>query len=78
MGPIVWQTFGLVGCGNTGRAVAKKASCLGVEIIGNEPYPGRRPMPDASVNLVSLAELLEKSDYVSLHTPLVRETHHVI
>jgi phosphoglycerate dehydrogenase-like enzyme len=35
-------------------------------------------MPDASVNLVSLAELLEKSDYVSLHTPLVRETHHVI
>jgi D-3-phosphoglycerate dehydrogenase len=78
MGPIIGQTFGLVGCGNIGRMVARKAACFGLDIVGYDPYLDRGAAADAGITLVSLAELLKVSDYVSLHTPLSGETYHMI
>jgi D-3-phosphoglycerate dehydrogenase len=78
MGPIFGQTFGVVGCGNIGRAVAKKASCFGVEILGCDPYLEEKVATSAGIKLVSLTDLLKRSDYVSLHTPLTEETRHMI
>ncbi len=78
MGPIVGQTFGVVGCGNIGRMVARKARCFGVEIIGYDPYLDPSVGLDAGIDLVPLADLLKKSDYISLHTPLNGETRHMI
>jgi D-3-phosphoglycerate dehydrogenase len=78
VGPIVGQTFGVVGCGNIGRAVARKVSCFGLEIIGCDPYLDERVAANAGIRLASLPELLKTSDYVSLHAPLNKETHHMI
>ena len=78
MGPISGQTFGVVGCGNIGRAVAKKASCFGVEMLGYDPYLEEKVATSAGIRLVSLSDLLKRSDYVSLHTPLTEETRHMI
>jgi D-3-phosphoglycerate dehydrogenase len=78
MGSIAGQTLGLIGCGNIGRMVAKKAHAFGLEILGCDPYVDRDVAGAAGIDLVSLIGLLQASDYVSLHTPLTPETFHII
>ena len=78
MGPIAGQKLGLIGCGNIGRMVANKAAVFGVEIIGYDPYVDAGIARQAGIRLVSLAELLKTSDYISIHTPLTNETRHII
>jgi len=72
------QTLGLVGCGNIGRLTARKAQCFGLKTIGYDPYLDKGVAEKHGITLVSLPELLRESDYVSLHTPLYRETRHLI
>lgn len=69
------QTLGIVGLGNIGRCLAAKAQALGLRVLATS-RSRREPMP--GVEFVSLDELLAASDYVSLHTPLVPETRHMI
>ncbi len=61
-------TLGIIGFGRIGRAVAKRAEGFEMDVIGtsSSSYAGR------------LTELLERSDFVSLHTPLTPETRHLI
>ncbi len=69
------QTLGIVGVGNIGRVVAEKARGLGLQVLAS----GRRRRTDvAGAAWVELDELLGRSDYVSLHVPLVAETRHLI
>jgi glyoxylate reductase len=66
-------TLGLVGFGRIGRAVAQRASGFDMEVLHTTRHdtglPGFVP---------TLAELLERSDIVSLHVPLTESTHHLI
>jgi len=78
MGPIYGQTLGLVGCGNIGRTTAKKAQCFGLRILGYDPYVDESTAKGYGITLVSLPQLLKESDFVSLHTPLNKETRHLI
>lgn len=69
------QTLGIVGLGQIGRRVAEKAHALGLRILATsrsrrEAKPG--------IHGVQLDQLLEESDYVSLHVPLTPETRHMI
>jgi glyoxylate reductase len=57
-------TLGIVGFGRIGRAVAKRAAGFEMTILATRATP--------------LEELLERSDFVSLHCPLTAETHHLI
>ncbi len=72
------QVLGLVGLGNIGREVARKASCLGLKVLGYDPYFAPERAKALGLELVGLEELLRRSDYVSLHCPLTDETHHLI
>ena len=72
------QTIGLVGCGNIGRLTAKKAQCFGLKTIGYDPFADKSLASEYGITLVSLPELLKESDFVSLHTPLNKETWHLI
>ncbi len=73
------KTVGIVGLGQIGQATARRAKVFGMEIV----YSGRR-RAESSVELeldarhVSLDELLETADVVSLHCPLTDETRHLI
>ena len=78
MGSIYGQTLGLVGCGNIGRSTARKARVFDLRVIGHDPYVDRKLAEEAGIELVDLPELLKESDYVSLHTPLNKETWHLI
>jgi len=78
MGAIYGQTLGLIGCGNSGRMTAKKAQCLGLRILGYDPYVDKSLAREYGITLVSLRELLKESDYVSVHAHLNKETWHLI
>lgn len=71
-------TFGVYGLGLIGEATARKARALGFHVIGTDPRwaPGA-PSP-AGTDVVSPEELLERAELLSLHLPLIPETHHLI
>ena len=78
-GPDVWgKTLGIVGFGGIGQAVARRAKGFGMDIL----YTARSRKDGAEEELVArkaeLEELLAESDFVSIHTPLTDETHHLI
>lgn len=67
-------TLGLVGLGRIGQAVATRGVGLGMKVISCEPYPNRSFCDQWKIELVSLDDLLRRSDYVSLHSPSTPET----
>jgi len=74
------KTFGIIGFGRIGQAVARRAVGFGLRVI----YCNRtRKKPEnrhlvAAVRQVGLKTLLEKSDYISIHVPLQNDTRHLI
>lgn len=67
------KTLGIVGMGNIGKNVARKAEAFGMKVIyfnKRSEVPGYRR--------TDLDSLLKESDFVSLHTPLTPETRHLI
>ena len=75
---VTGKTLGLVGCGNIGSIVADRAQGLKMRVIAHDPFltPGRAKQ--IGVEKVELEELLERSDFISLHTPLTDETRNII
>jgi D-3-phosphoglycerate dehydrogenase len=78
MGCVHGETLGIIGCGNLGRHVAKKASAFHMNVIGYDKYLQNEIAEQAGIKLVDLDELLETSDYITLHVALTSETHHMI
>ncbi|MBI4296221.1 MAG: C-terminal binding protein, partial [Chloroflexi bacterium] len=77
--PSVWgQTLGIIGCGNIGRATARKAQVFGLRLLGYDPYVNKALAAEYGITLVSLPKLLRESDFVTLHTPLDKQTRHMI
>ena len=71
--------MGIVGLGGIGRALARRAAAAGMNVAGFDPAPESRAAAESiGVAPVSLDELLSTSDVVSLHCPLVPETHHLL
>ena len=70
------KTLGLVGFGSIGRATARKAAALGMSVIAFDPgVPADAPAwREHGVEPCALDSLLERSDVVSLHLPLVEAT----
>jgi D-3-phosphoglycerate dehydrogenase len=64
------KTLGLVGIGNIGKEVARRANALGMTVVAYDPYVKQAD----GVKLVSLDELLAAADYISLHLPKTKES----
>jgi D-3-phosphoglycerate dehydrogenase / 2-oxoglutarate reductase len=78
MAPIHGQTLGLVACGDIGRMTAKKAQAFNMKVIGYDPYLDKARAKSDGIELMSLAEVLGKADFISVHAPLGKETYHMI
>lgn len=77
--PRLWgQTLGLVAFGNVARAVARRAQPFGTRVLAYDPYIAELEMTREHVEPVGLGELLERSDFVSVHSPLNEETRHLM
>jgi phosphoglycerate dehydrogenase-like enzyme len=64
------MTLGLVGLGNIGRAVARRASGFGMSVIAHEPYADISSASELGVGICDLNEIFERSDVISLHCSL--------
>ncbi len=69
--------MGLVGFGRIPQLVAPKAKAFGIRVVTYDPYVAESVTHASGVEPVNLARLLKVSDYVSIHTPLMPETHHL-
>ncbi len=79
MGHISGQTLGLIGTGNIGRAVGRKARALGLSVVAYDPYAPSWDLKEYSFEPVaSINEVCEQADFLSLHTPLTEESYHSI
>ena len=79
LGADVWEaTLGIVGLGRIGTAVARRAQGFRMRVL----YHDSACKPDLEAELgleyVTLDDILAESDFVSLHCPLIPETHHLI
>ena len=72
---ILDKTFGIIGYGNMGKAVAKRLSGFGCKTIFYDIKPN---LSDEFATQVSLQELQENADILSLHTPLTEDTLYMI
>ena len=75
---LLGQTLGLIAFGNVSRAVARRAKAFGLRVIAYDPYVSELKMTEEGVEPVGLNELLERSDFVSIHALLNEETHHLL
>ena len=72
-------TLGVVGVGNIGKAVVRRAVAFGMRVIGYDPVPVPESfLGETGLKLVSFAELLESSDFVTLHCDLNPTSYHLI
>lgn len=72
------KTLGLVGVGNIGSIVAGRAQGLMMKVIAHDPYVTEEMANAKGVELVSVDELLARSHFISVHTPLTDETRNLI
>ena len=75
---LMGQTLGLIAFGNVARCVARRALAFGLRVIAHDPYISELVISAEGVEPVSFAELLERSDYISMHAPLNDETRHML
>jgi D-3-phosphoglycerate dehydrogenase len=72
------QTLGLVGFGHIARLVVQKSAGFGLRPIASDPFIDPKTISDHGVEPVSFDDLLQRADFISLHTPLLDSTHHLI
>lgn len=79
MGPDVWgKKLGILGMGRIGQAVARRALGFGMEIYYYDQARSQDAENELGAQYLEFNELLESSDFVSLHTPLTPDTRHLI
>ncbi|MBN2370396.1 MAG: phosphoglycerate dehydrogenase [Vicinamibacteria bacterium] len=75
---LMGKRVGVVGLGRIGREVALRCRSFGMEIVAFDPFIAPGVAEPMNVSLVSLDELLQTSDYITLHTTLTDETRHLL
>ncbi|MBI3009008.1 MAG: phosphoglycerate dehydrogenase [Candidatus Omnitrophica bacterium] len=72
------KTLGIIGLGRVGAEVAKRAISFGMKVIAYDPFLSMEKAEKLEVELADLKDLLSRSDYISVHTPLIDDTRHLI
>ena len=72
------KTLGVVGCGNIGSIVATRALGLRMKVIAFDPFLSTERAMQLGVEKVELADILARSDFITLHTPLTDKTRNIL
>ena len=72
------KTLGIIGLGKIGKAVARRAVGFEMRVLASDPYLTEEQASEAGARLVGLAELLHRSDVITVHTPLTSQTRHLL
>ncbi|BCU81730.1 D-3-phosphoglycerate dehydrogenase [Polycladomyces abyssicola] len=72
------KTLGIVGLGRIGTEVAKRAHAFGMKVVAFDPYLTAERAKKIGVTQATLDELYAQADFITVHTPLTKETRHLI
>ena len=72
------KTLGLIGFGRIGAEVARRARALEMDVVAYDPVVSIERAQQLGVALASVDDVLQQSDFVSMHVPLVDSTRHLI
>jgi len=72
------KTIGVVGMGAIGKNVIRRATGFSMKMLAYDPYADEQYMAQNDIRSVTLEQLLNDSDYISLHLPLNENTRHII
>ncbi len=72
------KTLGIIGIGNIGSQVAKRAQGLAMNVIAYDPFLSEDKAKAMGVEKVDIKELFRRSDFITIHTPLTPETRNMI
>lgn len=72
------RTVGLIGFGEIGRQVARRFQGFDMRVLAFDPFVSKEQLAEAGAESATLEELLEQSDFVSLHARLTAENRHLI
>ena len=72
------KILGIIGLGRVGSEVVKKAKGLGMRVVACDPFISQDRAGELGITLSGFKEVLTIADFVSLHTPLTKETHHMV
>ncbi|MCI1944986.1 phosphoglycerate dehydrogenase [Clostridium luticellarii] len=72
------KTLGLLGLGNIGKQVVKRARGFGMKVLAYDVYKDESFAFENNVEYMTVEEILKKSDFISLHLPLTDETKYII
>ena len=75
---LIGKTLGIIGMGRIGTMVARRAQGYKMNVLYNKRTPDPEAEKELGVEFASLDELLNKSDFISLHVPLTKDTRHMI
>ncbi|QJA05403.1 phosphoglycerate dehydrogenase [Thermosulfurimonas marina] len=75
---LMGKTLGIIGLGRIGSVVAERAQGLKMKVIAYDPYVTPERASEMGVELVSLDELYARSDIITVHVPLMKETYHLL
>jgi D-3-phosphoglycerate dehydrogenase len=72
------KTLGVIGLGNIGKIVASRAVGLAMKVVAFDPFITKEVATRAGIELATLDEVFERSDFVTVHTPMTEETRGII
>lgn len=72
------KVLGIIGVGRIGRVVADRAKGLRMNVIAYDPYISTEVVDKLGIKGVTLDELFARSDYITVHTPMTKETRNII
>lgn len=75
---LMGQTLGFIAFGHVARAVATRARAFGLHMLAYDPFIEELVMSPYGVEPASLSEMLQRSDFVSMHAPSTPEAHHML
>jgi D-3-phosphoglycerate dehydrogenase len=72
------KVLGIVGLGRVGSEVAKRAKGLGMKVVAYDPFITEEKAKELGITLTTLQETLKVADFITLHTPLTKDTRHLV
>lgn len=75
---IYGKTLGVIGTGKIGTEVIKRAQSFGMKVLGYDPFLTSTRAQQLNIEATTIEDILKRADFVTLHTPLTKDTKHLI
>ena len=72
------KTIGVIGLGNIGQVLVKRAVAFGMKVLGHDPFLSKEIAKGLGFELATLDDIWAEADYITIHTPLNDTTYHLI